>query len=163
MTNNANVSAESTPELVVTRTFDAPRELVWKAWTEREHLLRWSCPKDFAVTYAEGDLRPGGEWKSGMLAPDGREFHVRGEYRAIEPPERLVFTHVWVEEEGPPPRETVVVVSLREEEGKTIMTFEQSGFRSQASRDSHRDGWGEAFANLEAHLGQHGRAIAMTC
>lgn len=140
------------PELVLNRVLNAPRDLVWQAWTQREHLLRWSAPRDFTLTHCEGDLRPGGAWRSCMKAPDGEDHWVGGVYREIVPVERLVFTHVWDDENGNPGPETVVTLTLADEDGKTNMTFQQTGFSSASSRDGHKEGWSESFERLEELL-----------
>lgn len=139
-------------DLVITRQFDAPRERVFDAWTQNEHMRVWSCPRDFTVTFADGDLRPGGAFRSGMRAPDGIEHIVVGEYREIDPPSRLVFTHQWEYEGGRRSPETRVVVELADEGGGTHMTFTQTGFESKESSDGHEGGWSEAFDNLQTYL-----------
>lgn len=139
-------------ELVIRRTFDAPRCLVWKAWTECERLLRWSCPKDFTVLLSESDLRVGGAWRVGMRSPEGREYIMRGQYREIGEPERLVFTHGWEEDEIHDGWETLVTVQLEEKDGRTTMTFTQSNLATVSSRDGHAEGWSGAFDNLNKYL-----------
>lgn len=76
-------------ELVITRVFAASRQLVWQAWTQSEHLMRWSCPKDFTLLFCEGDLQVGGAWRAGMRSPDGEEFVMGGKYR--EPQRQSVW------------------------------------------------------------------------
>jgi len=139
-------------ELVITRVFDAPRALVWKAWTEWEHLLHWSCPKDFTMLFGEGDLRLGGVWRAGMCSPEGREYVMFGEYREIAPPARLAFTHGWEEDEIHDGHETLVTVQLEEQDGRTLMTFTQSNLATASSRDGHAEGWSGAFDNLDIYL-----------
>ncbi len=139
-------------ELVITRVFDAPRDLVWKAWTEPERIKQWSAPKGFTIPVAEGELRPGGAWKSCMRKPDGTDLWLAGVYREIDEPKRLVFTHAWLDENGKPGPETLVTVTLVERAGKTEMEFRQSGFDSIESRDGHAGGWNECFDRLEEFL-----------
>ncbi len=141
---------EKNDELVITRTFDAPRELVWKAWTE--DMDQWSAPRGFTIPVSEGDLRPGGKWHAVMVSPEGRELPLRGVYREIVPPERLVFTHAWDDETGKPGPETMVTVVLTERGGKTEMNFRQTGFDSVESRNGHVEGWNECFVKLEELL-----------
>lgn len=69
------------PQLVITRILDAPGSLVFKAWTEPEHLVYWSCPHGFTLTHCEGDLRPGGAWRSCMRSPEGRDLWLGGRPR----------------------------------------------------------------------------------
>jgi uncharacterized protein YndB with AHSA1/START domain len=140
-------------DLEIIRTFDAPRELVFRAWTEGEHLKVWSCPSLFTLISAENDARPGGQFRCRMRSPQGDDHVVHGVYREVTPPRRLVFTHAWEGDAAHHP-ETLVSVDLHEEGGKTKMIFRQTGFSSIESRDGHQAGWGEAFDNLAAHLGR---------
>jgi uncharacterized protein YndB with AHSA1/START domain len=135
-------------ELILKRVFDAPRDLVWKAWTDPEMLKEWSAPRAFTLPVSEGDLRPGGAWRARMRKDDGTELDLGGVYREIAAPERLVFTHVWMDENGKPGTETLVTVTLTEGGDKTEMNFRQSGFDSVESRDDHREGWNECFDKL---------------
>src|SRR5918995_7006135 len=98
-------------ELVITRIFDAPLSLVFKAWTEREHLVRWSAPRGFTITHCEGAHHPGGAWRCCMRSPEGTDYWLGGVYREIVEPDRLVFTHAWEDEEGKPGHQTLVTVT----------------------------------------------------
>ena len=137
-------------ELVIRRTFDAPRDLVWKAWTER--MDQWSAPRGFTIPVSEGDVRPGGAWRACMRTPDGKDLWLGGVYREIVEPERLVFTHAWNNESGQPGPETLVTVTFTERNGKTDMHFKQTGFTSAESREGHNGGWTESFDKLEEML-----------
>jgi uncharacterized protein YndB with AHSA1/START domain len=139
-------------ELVITRIFQSPRELVWQAWTQSEHMMRWSCPKDFTLLFCEGDLRVGGAWRAGMRAPDGEEMVMGGEYSEISEPGRLAFSHGWEDSQLYPGHVTQIVVELEEIGEKTKMIFTQSKLASAASRDGHAGGWSGAFDNLDAYL-----------
>lgn len=144
--NSDTATATATDrELVIDRTFDAPRNLVWKAWTDAEQMKHWSAPKGFTVPVSEGELRPGGKWRSCMVTPDGKELWLGGVYREIVEPERLVFTHAWDGPDGKPGPETVVTVTFSERDGRTSMNFRQTGFESRDSRDAHAHGWGQCF------------------
>jgi uncharacterized protein YndB with AHSA1/START domain len=134
--------------LVLHRDFDAPRILVWKARTESDHLIRWMCPADFKVLFAENDLRVGGQWRSGMRAPDGEEFIHCGEYLEIEKPSRLVFSHRWERNSLEPQANTVITVVLNEIGDRTQMIFVHAGLATEASACSHQHGWTGAFENL---------------
>lgn len=136
------------PELVLTRILDAPRELVWKAWTEREHLIRWSAPHGFTISYCEGEARVGGAWRTCMVSPEGKQHWVGGVYREVVPFERLVFTHLWDDNDGYPNPETLVTLSFSDEGGKTLFRFHQQGFASLASRDGHEGGWNGSLDRL---------------
>jgi len=150
MAARTKVAAEPAERvLVLQRVFDAPRELVFKAWTEPQHLVHWSCPRGFTLTHCEGDLRPGGRWRSCMRSPDGRDLWLGGVYREIVAPERLVFTHAW---DDAPRHETLITVTVAERNGKTEMTFRQATFTSVEDRDGHRGGWTECFDKLAEYV-----------
>jgi uncharacterized protein YndB with AHSA1/START domain len=138
--------------LVIVRTFDAPVGLVWQAWTQDEHLRKWSAPRGYAMTVSEGDLRPGGKWRACMRSPDGNELWLGGVYREIIENKLLVMTHFWDDENGAPGPDTLVTVRFEDLGGKTKITFEQNGFDTVASRDGHAGGWSECFDILVEHL-----------
>ena len=150
----ANESAQTAGDLdlVIDRVFDAPRERVWKAWTDPEQLKQWSAPGGFTIPLSEGDLRPGGSWQATMVKPDGTELRPGGKYREIVEPERLVFTHAWYDENAVPGPETFVTVTLKDRSEKTDMNFRQTGFTSGGERDGHAEGWTECFDKLSELL-----------
>jgi uncharacterized protein YndB with AHSA1/START domain len=134
--------------LVLSRTFNAPAALVFAAWSQPKHLVRWWGPKDFTLPHCEQDFRVGGRYRFCMRAPDGSDHWVRGEYTLIDPPLRLVFT--WLREEGDEVWcDTVVALTFVEQEGRTRMTLHQTTFATSAHCDEHRDGWTECFDRLE--------------
>jgi uncharacterized protein YndB with AHSA1/START domain len=141
-------SASAERELVIRRTFNAPRELVFRAWTEPQLLAQWSCPRGYSFTEQSGDLRVGGGFSATMRSPEGTEHRLRGVYREIVPPERLVFTHCWVDEDGTRGPETLVTVTLSERDGLTEMMFHQGLFASVSARDRHEQGWTNCFERL---------------
>lgn len=145
---NRTAVKSSEPALTITRIFDAPRGLVFKAWTEREHLMRWWGPRGFTVTFCEMDLRPGGPWRISMRSPEGREDRQRGIFREIVRPERLVFTYAFEDGAGNVGHETLVTVTFAEHEGKTKLTVNQAVFETVVVRDDHVRGWGEALDRL---------------
>jgi uncharacterized protein YndB with AHSA1/START domain len=145
---NETGAGEAQRELTIHRTFDAPRALVFKAWTEPQHLARWSCPRGFTFSENSGDLRVGGAFSASMRSPQGTWHRLRGVYREIVAPERLVFTHTWLDESGQPGPETLVTVTLAERGGRTEMHFHQGRFDSVASRDGHEQGWSSCFERL---------------
>jgi uncharacterized protein YndB with AHSA1/START domain len=138
--------------LYIERRFAAPPSLVFAAWTEPRHLRRWSAPHGFDLTESEGDLRPGGAWRATMRAPDGEEHRLSGEYREIEPPTLLVFSHAWLDADGRRGPETLVTVRFEAVEGGTLMRFSQTGFDTAWSRDGHDGGWNECFERLSLLL-----------
>ena len=146
-------NADAERELIIRRTFDAPRELVFRAWTEPQLLAQGSCPRGFTCSENRGELRVGGAFSACMRSPEGTEHRLRGVYREIVPPERLVFTHCWVDERGTPGPETLVTVMLAERGGRTEMMFHQGLFASIAARDGHEQGWTSCFEQLAELLG----------
>lgn len=138
--------------LVMTRVFEAPRELVFQTWTEPEHLIHWSCPNGFTLTHCEGELRAGGAWRSCMRSPEGRDLWLGGVYREVTAPERLVFTHAWDDDRGRPGHETLVTVTFAERGEKTEVTFRQAVFESVGERDGHQGGWTECFDKLAGYV-----------
>jgi uncharacterized protein YndB with AHSA1/START domain len=151
MANASELS--SVHELVITRVFKAPRELVFAAWTRPEHLAHWSGPRGFTTPHHAMDLREGGRYRACLRSPEGVDHWVGGTYLEIQPPARLVMTHAWEDEGGQPGPETRITVSFVEEApGRTRMDFRQTGFTSQASRDGHESGWSSSFDVLAEHL-----------
>jgi len=153
MDARARNSAAAERELNIRRTFNAPRELVFRAWTEPQLLAQWSCPRGFTFSENRGELRVGGTFSARMRSPEGTEHRLRGVYREIVPPERLVFTHCWVDEQGAPGPETLVTVTLAEHGGRTEMSFHQALFVSVEARDRHEQGWTNCFERLAELLG----------
>jgi uncharacterized protein YndB with AHSA1/START domain len=154
MTTRKSSSMEAPAELslIITRVFDAPRHLVFEAWTKQEHLDQWCAPDGFKISHSKGELIRGGGWECTMIDPSGEKLEVCGVYQEIVPDELLVFTHGWIED-GVRDHETTVTVRFEDEAGgKTRMIFEQSIFRSKESRDGHEVGWSEAFGKLAGHL-----------
>ena len=139
-------------ELVIERVFNAPRELVFAAWTDLRHARQWFGPKDYPATDMTMDVRPGGRWRSCLTSVEtGQQLRVGGVYREIAPPERLVFTFAW-EEEGERGLETVVTITLADRGGKTHMIMRQTPFQSDGERDGHHGGWSSAFDRLDEML-----------
>jgi uncharacterized protein YndB with AHSA1/START domain len=114
------------------REFNAPRHLVFKAWTTPELIKRWWNAKRGVVTLAEVDLRVGGKWRWVMMADGGFEVAFHGEYREIAPDERLVYTEVF---EGAPESGALNTMTLAEADGRTTATMLMD-FRNQADRDA---------------------------
>lgn len=139
-------SAAAAPkEFVVSREFDAPRDLVWKAWTENERLRQWWGPKGFTMLSCTNDLRPGGVFHYGMKAPNGSTMWGRWVYREVAPPERLVFLSSFSNERGEAvrapfgddwPLEIHSTVTLAERDGRTTVTLR--GFAHGATEAERR-------------------------
>ena len=119
----ATVTLPTDEQILITREFDAPRHLVWQAWTTPELVKRWWNAKRGEVTVAEIDLRVGGKWRSVMVTEDGFEVAFHGEYREIVPNERLVSTEAY---EGIPDADehaTLNTMTLTEVDGRTTLTI----------------------------------------
>jgi uncharacterized protein YndB with AHSA1/START domain len=155
MSTTSSAPASSATTLRIVRTFDAPRELVFRAWTEQAMMEKWSCPIGFVSVSTSGDVRVGGQWRESMRDPQGKVHTAGGVYREIVRPEKLVFTHAWEDENGKggAGHESLVTVTLAESNGRTTMTFLQEGLKSAESRDGHEEGWTEAFDKLTALVG----------
>jgi uncharacterized protein YndB with AHSA1/START domain len=138
--------------LTLERVFDAPVDLVWRCWTEKEHLEQWSRPRGFTIPKSEGGLGVGGKWHVTMRTPDGHELGLGGEYREIVPLKRLVMTHAWDDESGKPGHQTIVAVTFEALGQRTKVTLVQTGFDSDESRNGHEGGWRECFDILAEHL-----------
>ncbi len=111
-------------EIVITRVFDAPRELVFKAWTDAKHLAQWWGPKGFTNPVCESDARVGGAWRIVMRSPDGVEYPCGGVYREIVKPERLVFTNNATDKDGNPILDGLTTVTLAEQGDETKLTLQ---------------------------------------
>lgn len=156
---------------VMTRTFDAPRDLVYKAWTEAERLEQWWGPKGFIVRVAKLELRPGGTFHYAMESPDHGTFWGKFVYREVLPPERLVFVVSFTDAEANPvrhpmsptwPLEVLSTVTLSEHEGKTTLRMESVPVNAtdeerstfQEGLESLRQGTAGALDQLAAYLAQ---------
>src|SRR3989442_612332 len=126
-----SAAIESTErELVITRVLDAPRRLVFKAWTEPERVVRWWGPQGFTMPSCQMDVRQGGAFRFCMRSPDGTDHWLQGFYREIVEPERLVLTWAWEDAEGKPGHETQVEVGFAEHGAKTKLTRHPGGVES---------------------------------
>lgn len=151
-------------ELVIIRTFDAPRELVWKAWTEPERVMRWWGPKDFTAPFCRIDLRVGGTYLNCMRGPDGKEYWSTGVYRQIVPPSRIVCTDSFADEHGTVvpaaaygmtgdwPLELLITVTLDEAGGQTRLTLRHEGLPEGEMRELCAEGWSESLEKLAESL-----------
>ena len=153
MDARTSVAARSAePALIITRVFDAPRRLVFKAWTQPDRAARWWGPHGFTTISCEMDVRPGGAWRRCMRAPDGTEHRKRGVYREVIEPERLVFTYADEDGDGHPGPETLVTVTFADLGSKTELTLHQADFESVTARDAHRGGWTSCLERFAEYL-----------
>jgi uncharacterized protein YndB with AHSA1/START domain/uncharacterized glyoxalase superfamily protein PhnB len=162
----ARAAMAAAQPLTITRTFAAPRERVWKAWTEPERLKRWWGPKDFTAPACKIDLRVGGTYLNCMRSAEGQDFWSTGTYRKIVAPERLVCTDSFADAEGNVvpashynmsgdwPLELQVTVTLEEEAGATRMTLRHDGLPPGEMKEMCAAGWNESFDKLTTFLQQ---------
>jgi uncharacterized protein YndB with AHSA1/START domain len=134
------------PETIIQlqRTFPAPREKVFRAWTEPEILKKWWGPKGVSTPVVEIDLRVGGKYRFGMQLPDEEIFYVSGVYREVQPPEKLVFTWRW-ERADMDFGESQVTIEFHEHGKGTEVTLSHENIPHAGARESHRQGWAEFF------------------
>lgn len=150
-----NVSTPAPDEIRITRVFDAPPELVWKAWTTPAMLVHWFGCAAFSTETAEVDLREGGNWRVVLRTPDGEDIPSYGTYTAVKPFGHLAFTHQWEKQPvdvNPAHHRTLVTVDLHQEGTSTRLEFRQTGLVSEASRDSHVGGWCDSMDALAGQL-----------
>jgi len=141
-------------ELVITRIFDAPREIVFKAWTEPERLERWWGPKGFTNPVCEVDVRPGGAIRIHMRGPDGVVYPMTGVFRDIVEPERLVFSSSALDKNGNPLFEVLTTVTFSEHGGKTRLKLHASVAKATAAAAPHLAGMDQGWNQSLDRLGQ---------
>lgn len=143
--------------LIIERVLDAPRSLVFKAWTDSQHLAHWFGPKGFNLTFCEMDLRVGGTYRFGMRSPEGTNHYLKGVYKEIREPEVLVCTYAWTDADGNPTRpETTLSLSFDDiGNGKTRLTLHQALFESITACDAHRAGWTTSLDRLAEFVASH--------
>lgn len=147
------VTTPSDMEIVLTREFDAPRELVFEAHTSCEHVSRWWGPRRLEVASCEIDFRPGGKWRIVHRDSDGQEFAFRGEYKEIVRPERIQWTF---EFEGFPGGVSIETMELEEHDGKTTLTatavYSSVEHRDQMLQSGMEEGAAESMQRLDEYL-----------
>lgn len=151
-------------ELSITRIFDAPRERIWKAWTEPKYLKKWWGPKNFTAPVIKLDLRVGGKYLYCMRGPDGKDYWSTGVYREIVPMERLILTDSFADEKGNVvpashygmsgdwPFELLVTIKFEDLKGRTKMTLQHIGIPKGQMTDLTRAGWNESFDKLVENI-----------
>jgi uncharacterized protein YndB with AHSA1/START domain len=144
-------------EMTVTRVLDAPRELVWKAWTEPEQFASWfgGPPYRTPPSTVEIDLRPGGRWRATMVSDvDGSELPFRGEYREVVPLERIVLVFEDVDDPSNQNVEVLTVTFTDLGNGTTKVVAHQAGHMPQEQYPMLVEGYGTFFDQLAEHLGR---------
>lgn len=163
--NQPEAAASTAEQLVIERVFDAPRELVWQAWTVPEHFVQWWGPQEFTTPYCTIDLRVGGVMRFCMRSAQYGDFWCGGRFLEVDPPSRLVYADYFTDEQGnlvPAthygmsaefPDETRTEVTFEDlGGGKTKMTLRQALPAKLAEREGAYDGWGQSFDKLAAYL-----------
>jgi uncharacterized protein YndB with AHSA1/START domain len=157
-------TASTERAVLITRVFDAPRELVFRAWTDPATLGRWYAPRGCTLRFSKLDLRQGGAFHSCIRSPDGHDCWCAGVYREIVPPERIVYTLGIANEKGESvepadvgmdpawPRETVVTVTFAERDGKTLVTLHQTVSEALAKRTGAHPSWIQMMDRLAEDL-----------
>jgi uncharacterized protein YndB with AHSA1/START domain len=159
----------SAPEFTISRTFDAPRQRVWDAWTQPEQMAKWWGPKGFTVVYVKMDLRAGGTYLYCIRSPEGIEMWGKFEYSEVSAPQRLVFANFFSDANGGVtrhpyspnwPLKTHSTVEFDEQDGKTTLTLRWSPINAtEIERKTFEDGmasmqqgWGGTFEQLAAYV-----------
>ena len=163
------VTSTTASEFRISRTFDAPRDKAWRAWSEPERMKQWFTPKGITAKSVTMDFRPGGTYHYCMVAPDGREMWGKAVYREIDPPRRLVWVNSFSDEQGGVtrhplaptwPLEMLTTVTFTERNGGTEVTVqwvpldptEEERRTFDGGHESMRQGWTGTFDQLEAYL-----------
>ena len=171
MSHKPVVTQPDDTTVVIERTFDAPRQLVWDCWTKAEHMKQWFGPHIMNVPEATSDLRPGGEWRIVMRDPNGKDFTGKGVYREVQSPERFtasvdVSEHPddWFDtidpsrdkSKGKPHWDLGWDIRFAEKGGKTVVTirslFPSKYLRDQFVKTGMNQGWSESLEKLDALL-----------
>lgn len=152
-------------ELVITRVFGAPRELVWKAWTDPVHFMLWWGPKNFTCPVCKMDFRIGGKYLYSMKSTEGQEYWSTGIYKEIIPLERIVCTDSFADEKGNVvpashygmsgddwPMELMVTITFEDLSNKTKMTLTHVGIPAVEMKEMTGAGWNESFDKLAESL-----------
>ncbi len=143
------MSTETGTALQLSRVIKADRETVFKAWTEADHLKRWSCPEGIDVADVQVDLSVGGAFQIRMLNPEGKTHTAYGTYREIVRPSRLVYTWDWREDDQKL-GETLVTVEFNALGDSTEVVLTHERFPSTEAKSDHEQGWSSCLNRLEA-------------
>lgn len=149
--NTTDTPLTEAPQFSIARVLDAPRELVWRAWTEPSELAQWLHPFGVSVDSVHADVRVGGRYRYTMTNSEtGQEFPTGGEYIEVDPEHRLVFT--WGDPDAPIDGTPVITLTLTPQGERTELTFHLLGHAGQPGDGFIYDGWDEGLANLGRHL-----------
>jgi len=163
MTEGNTATNATANALIIQRIFDAPRELVWKAWSEPERFMRWWGPKDYTSPACKIDFRVGGSFLACMRSSDGTDIWSTGVYREIIPLERIVCTDSFADAKGNVvpashygmgedfPLEMLLTVTLEEADGNTKLTIRHDGMPSEMAEGAN-EGWNQSLDKLAESL-----------
>ncbi len=150
-------SANAPFDLTITRTFDAPVEVVFSIWTTRAHMIRWWGPKEHTTPHLDLDFRVGGAYRACIVNAAGVESWMGGRFVEIVENERIVFTFQWEGAADGKGVETLITVTFEERDGKTTQTFHQAPFLDADSRDNHVRGWTQLIEKEQAYAERRAR------
>ncbi len=162
---DSNTTKFTNNELIITRIFNAPRKLVWKAWTDPEHFMRWWGPKNFTCPACKIDFRIGGKYHSCMKSAEGQEYWSTGIYKEIVPLEKIVCTDSFADEKGNAvpgsyygmptddwPMEFTITITFEDLGNQTKMTLTHIGIPAGNMKEMTGTGWNESFDKLAESL-----------
>jgi uncharacterized protein YndB with AHSA1/START domain len=154
MASAANSAVADDRVLIIERVFDAPRDMVWDAFTNPKHLLSWMGPRDHPATTYQADARPGGKWRGCLRSSDGKEeLWQSGVFHEVTRPERIVYTFQWDKRHADDYTfATLITIHFAIEGARTRMHFQQAYFNTKANRDGHNGGWNSGFDRLAEFL-----------
>ena len=157
--NNASIEAvteSSQWDLVMTRTFDAPRELVFRAWTDPKQVQQWWGPHGFTNPRCEVDARRGGALRIDMRGPNGVVYPMKAVFEEVTEPERLVFVSSALDDKGNSMFDVRSIVTLVDRRGKTELTLQARVVRTTAAAPQYLEGmklgWSQSLERLQAHV-----------
>jgi glutathione S-transferase len=156
------MNASSRFDLTLERTIRAPQRKVFDAFVKPEVVTQWFGPRGFTITNAEMDVKVGGRYRITMRARTGESYIVEGEYREVNPFERLAFTWQWEAADMAAMGETLVTVTLAEKAGTTYLKLHHSGFPAAQARDAHNGGWSSSLNCLMDKIDERGSAATLT-
>lgn len=148
----SQTQVSTVPALVIRRTFKASRERVFAAWTNPETIRQFMSPGDVKVGDVELDVRTGGKYRIVMVHADGELLPVRGVYKEVRSPERLVMTWTWEEDDPSEEHETLLTLDFLDSQGDTELVLTHEKLRNEESRASHEHGWTEILEKLPVVL-----------
>lgn len=143
------MTATDDSTLIIERVLQASPQQVYDAWTDPEILVKWWGPEGMTTPVCEMDVRPDGAWITTMRNSEGGEHTVSGKYKTLSPPDHLVLSWGWMQEDGTRGHETLVDVRMIAEGDKTRMIMTQKIFAEKVHRDNHNLGWSSSFNKLE--------------